>query len=73
MGSDLTSDAQRLKLALDLFTAGEEVMRQKLRRQHADLTDAQIETLVRQWLQERPGAEYGDAPGLPIAWPRPAS
>lgn len=62
--------AERLRLALEMFGTGEAMMRQKLRRQHPDETDAEIEARLIAWLQERPGAEAGDAVGHPVAWPR---
>ena len=63
---------QRLRMALDLFTAGEDAMRQRLRRQSPALSPQEIEARLVQWLQERPGAEFGDSPGTPVAWPRPS-
>jgi hypothetical protein len=62
--------AERLRLALEMFGTGEAMMRQTLRRQHPDATDAEIEARLIAWLQERPGAEAGDAVGTPVAWPR---
>ena len=61
--------AERLRLALEMFGVGEAMMRQKLRREHPDETDAEIEARLIAWLQERP-AEAGDAVGPPVAWPR---
>ena len=60
----------RLRMALGMFETGVEMMRQKLRRDHPDLTDHEIEARVRAWLQERPGAEFGDAVGRHVSWPR---
>ena len=65
------SPADRLRLALDLFAAGEAMMRQNLRRLHPDASEAEIERRLVAWLQERPGAEHGDANGIPVPWPRP--
>lgn len=62
--------ARRFRLALDLFEAGVQMMRQRLRREHPDLPEAEIEARLVRWLQERPGAEHGDAPGRPVPWPR---
>jgi Rv0078B-related antitoxin len=70
VSTDLEAAARRLRLALDLFQAGEEMMRQTLRRQHPELSGPEIEARVVAWLQERPGAEFGDAPGIPRPWPR---
>jgi hypothetical protein len=60
--------AARLRLALDLFAAGEEMKRQSLRRSHPEATEAEIEAMLFRWLRERPGSEAGDAPGrsLPV-------
>jgi len=46
------------------------MMRQRLRREHADWSDAELEEKVVDWLQKRPGAEFGDCAGSPVAWPR---
>ncbi len=62
--------AVRLRMALDLFETGLEMMRQKLRRDHPDLADHEVEARLGSWLRERPGAEFGDAVGRPAAWPR---
>lgn len=49
---------------------GVEMMRQKLRRTHPDLTELEIEARLRAWLMDRPGAPFGDAVGRPATWPR---
>ena len=69
-GESSTLAAERLRLALEMFGAGEAMMRQKLRREHPDETDAEIEGRLIAWLPDRPGAEAGDAVGRPVAWPR---
>ncbi|MGH7277845.1 MAG: hypothetical protein ACREJG_04080 [Candidatus Rokuibacteriota bacterium] len=70
MEAHLDAAARRLRLALDMFSAGEELMRQRLRRQHPDLSASEIERYIVDWLQTPPGAEFGDSPGTPVAWPR---
>ncbi len=67
----IAMDAARLRLALDMFAAGEAMMRQTLRRRFPAETDAEIERRVGRWLSERPGAENGDAEGQRVSWPRP--
>ena len=52
-------------LALDLFEAGEQLMRANLRRRNPGASDAEIEAELRAWLAHRPGAEHGDCPGRP--------
>jgi hypothetical protein len=41
------------------------MQRQRLRREHPDLTEHEIDAALRAWLHERPGAEHGDADGPP--------
>jgi hypothetical protein len=62
--------AEKLRLAFDLFEAGEEMMRQRLRREFPDAGAAEIERRLVSWLQDRPGAPFGDAEGRPVPWPR---
>jgi hypothetical protein len=63
-------EAERLRLALDMFATGEEIMRQNLRRRNPGATDEQIEAMLQVWRLERPGAETGDGWGAPGRWPR---
>lgn len=66
---------ERLRIALDLFEVGEDVMRQNLRRAHPGESAEQIEERLSQWLLTRPGAEDGDGVGkprsLPAGWQGP--
>ncbi len=62
--------AARFQTILALFETAEAMLRQKLRRKHPEASEAEIEAQVREWLQRRPGAEYGDGVGVPVAWPR---
>jgi signal transduction histidine kinase len=64
--------AARLRAALEMFETGVQMMRQNLRRNHPSLSDAEIEARVTAWLRERPGAEFGDAVGRRVPWPRSA-
>ena len=61
---------QRLLTTFDLFEAGCEMMLATLRRKNPHLGEEEIKKLFVQWLQHRPGAEHGDAPGVPGKWPR---
>jgi hypothetical protein len=70
--TDLQQVAERLRLALDLFAAGEAVMRQNLRRRFPGASESEIDRRLFAWLAERPGAEHGDAVGRPGTWPRAA-
>lgn len=60
------SIADAFRTTLDLFDTGLELMRQNLRRHHPEAVDEEIERLLREWLCERPGAEFGDCPGRPV-------
>jgi len=60
----------RYQLALDLFEAAEQIMRQNLRRRFPDAGPDEIEARLVDWLHERPGAELGDAVGRLVPWPR---
>ena len=62
---DLTPPAERLRVALDLFDQGVDLMRQNLRRRWPDADEAEIERRLLAWLHERPGAKHGDAEGRP--------
>ncbi|WP_431310556.1 hypothetical protein [Mobilicoccus caccae] len=59
--------AARLRIALDLFALGEQMMRARLQREHPEWTETQTQVAIQGWLRERPGAEFGDCPGQPVA------
>ncbi len=63
MPSGPTSAHDAFRTTLDLFEAGLALMRQNLRRAHADATDNDIDQRLREWLRLRPGAEEDDSPG----------
>jgi len=65
--SALGASGARLRLALDMFEAGEQMMRASLMRRHPDATPIQIEDLLREWLADRPGAARGDAVPQPLS------
>ena len=62
----MTPEAAALQQALDLFDTGVDLMRQNLRRRHPEATSQEIERLLVDWVQERPGAAFGDCPGRVI-------
>lgn len=55
--------ASRFQTTLDLFAAGEQMMRLKLQRENPGLTAREVDELLTEWLRRRPGAEHGDCPG----------
>lgn len=60
--------AKAFQATLDLFEMGVALMRQNLRRAAPEAPDDEIDRRLRQWLHERPGAEFGDC-GDPRANP----
>lgn len=62
--------AERFQLALSLYELAESMFRQKLRRTQPEASEEEIDKRVLEWQQRRPGAEFGDAEGQPVVWPR---
>ncbi len=55
---------------MELYDLAEAMVRQRLRRESPDASDAEIEAGVSAWRLRRPGAEHGDCPGRVVPWPR---
>jgi hypothetical protein len=60
------SAAENLEDALELADLAERMVRARLRRDHPEWSDGELEERVLAWLHERPGAEHGDAEGIPV-------
>jgi hypothetical protein len=60
----------RLDVALDLADLALEMYEAKLRREHPHLSDDEVAREVALWCRTRPGAEWGDAEGRRVDWPR---
>jgi hypothetical protein len=56
--------AEHLEDALELADLAERMVRARLRREHPDWSDEELDEGVLLWLHERPGAEHGDAEGI---------
>ena len=54
---------ERLRIALDMADTGIELMRSRLRREHPEWSDDDVEAELHRWLHHRPHAPYGDYPG----------
>ena len=67
----METPADRLESALEMWEDGVCMMRESLRRRNPAASPEEIESAVDSWLRTRPGAEYGDADGVPVEWPRP--
>jgi hypothetical protein len=75
--SDASSQTQvpetlrdRLLATFEMFELGVEMMAANLRRRYPHASAAEIERLLDAWLLERPGAEDGDGPGVPVSLER---
>jgi len=55
--------AERLRLTCEMHDLGVAIMRQNLRRRHPDASESQIDAMLTEWLQDRPGAPLGDVSG----------
>jgi len=64
--ADEETPADRLAVTFELFEFGVEMMAANLRRRHPDASPEEIEQRLEAWLAERPGAELGDGPGVPV-------
>lgn len=62
-GEEQAAAVARLRLALDMAEAGEQMLRLRLRRDHPDWDDAQVASAVQAWRLDRPGAVDGDCAG----------
>ncbi len=61
---------ERFAITLDLIEAAEQMLRQRLRREHPEPDPAAIEARVDAWYLERID-DGGDAEGVAVPWPRP--
>jgi hypothetical protein len=66
--SSANDPAYGLRVAFDLFDSAEALLRQNILREFPESTEQEIETKIRAWLQDRPGAPHGDCPGIPRKW-----
>lgn len=57
---------ERLLATFELMDFGVEMMAANLRRRHPGASPEEIERMLDDWLLERPGAELGDADGVPV-------
>jgi hypothetical protein len=60
------SAAEQLEDALELADLAERMVRARLRREHPEWSDREVDERVLAWLHERPGAEHGDAEGIAV-------
>lgn len=56
-------------MALDMFETGVAMKLAQLRRADPTADEAELHRRLDLWLQHRPGAEHGDAEGIPRAFP----
>ncbi len=60
--SDALRLIERFHTTVDFWATGVALRRQTIRRGRPDLSDHEVDALLNQWLQERPGAAMGDGP-----------
>jgi hypothetical protein len=48
----------RMQVTFDLYEAAEETMRHRIRREHPELNEAEVEDRLVEWLMSRPKALY---------------
>ena len=66
-GEVATEDlGKKLLLALEMFDLGVSIKEESLRREHPDLSERELEERLREWVQTRPGGEFGDCSGRPV-------
>ena len=68
LGSETVGD--RMLAAFEMFEFGVELMAANFRRRHPHASPEELERMVDDWLLERPGAELGDGPGVPVSLDR---
>ena len=51
---------ERFLTTVDLWATGLTLQRQAIRRNRPEASDEEVDALLNAWLQERPGAEWGD-------------
>lgn len=49
----MSTPSARLRIALDLFDLGEQMMRARLSREYPEWTEAQVQAAIEEWLRER--------------------
>jgi hypothetical protein len=54
---------------MEMFEFGVALREQQFRRQHPDASDAEIKTMMVDWMHSRPGAELGDSVGRSVELP----
>jgi hypothetical protein len=54
-----------MRVALDMYEVGQQMLRQRLRRERPAAADVEIDIEVTAWRLRRPGAEHGDSAGVP--------
>lgn len=58
-------ESQRWAMAVELHDFGVRMYRQRIRAERPEASDEEVVAAVTGWLHHRPGAEHGDAMGVP--------
>ena len=61
----MTSSQAKFQVIIELFELSQRAFLHKLKKKHPNLTEEETASELRKWYQLRPGAELGDAEGIP--------
>lgn len=61
----MKDDLAKFELIFELSELGERAFVHKLKQKNPQITPTEIAEAVKQWYQDRPGAEFGDGVGVP--------
>ena len=64
------SPAEKLRLSLQMFEYGCQLMRENLRRRFPELDTEALEQALQAWLRDRPETASCEGPLRPGTWPR---
>jgi hypothetical protein len=73
MASRQETLARRLLQTCDLSDFGIEIKRQQIRNLNPGISESEVTRRMVEWRHHPRGAEYGDAEGTVVAWPRRSS
>jgi hypothetical protein len=65
---DSDAAARRMRAAIEMYEVGVAMYTMRMRREHPDASDAEIDAMVNRWSLDRPGARDGDAAGVSASY-----
>lgn len=61
----MVDGSKKFANVMELINLAERAFIYKLKRKHPEMPDEDVRLAIRNWYQDRPGAELGDAEGMP--------